>query len=96
MDETKEKPTTGRDERGRFTNDYAGPPDPVANGKKGGRPSTDMRDKFREHGDAALDVIVELAQSADHDAVRLAAAKELLDRGYGKVKESVAVTSGGK
>ncbi|MFD1945059.1 DUF5681 domain-containing protein [Paradevosia shaoguanensis] len=51
-------------------------------GNPGGRPKG-IAAKAREHTDAALDVLVE--GMADEDArVRVAAAKEILDRGWGK------------
>jgi hypothetical protein len=51
-------------------------------GNPGGRPKG-IAAKAREHTETALDVLV--AGMADNDArVRIAAAKEILDRGYGK------------
>lgn len=51
-------------------------------GNPGGRPKG-IAAKAREHTDKALDVLVE--GMADEDPkVRVAAAKELLDRGWGK------------
>lgn len=43
-----------------------------------------IRDKAREHTDAALAVLVEIATSGESDAARVSAANALLDRGYGK------------
>jgi hypothetical protein len=57
-------------------------------GNPGGRPKG-IAAKAREYADRALDVIAEAL--ADEDAkVRLAAAKEVLDRGYGK---AIAMTA---
>ena len=51
-------------------------------GNPGGRPKG-IGKLAREHGDKALDVLV--AALADDDGrVRIAAAREILDRGYGK------------
>lgn len=51
-------------------------------GNPGGRPKG-IAAKAREHADKAVEVLV--AGMADNDArVRIAAAKEILDRGYGK------------
>jgi hypothetical protein len=43
----------------------------------------------QKHCPEALEMIVQLAQSADNESTRLAAAKELLDRGYGKSRQVV-------
>jgi hypothetical protein len=51
-------------------------------GNPGGRPKGLAR-KAREHGDRALDVLV-AALDNDDPKVRIAASKEILDRGYGK------------
>lgn len=55
---------------------------PGQSGNPGGRPKG-IAAKAREHTDKALDVLVE--GMADSDArVRMVAAKEVLDRGWGK------------
>lgn len=55
---------------------------PGVSGNPGGRPKG-IAAKAREHADKAVEVLV--AGMADQDArVRIAAAKEILDRGYGK------------
>jgi hypothetical protein len=51
-------------------------------GNPGGRPKG-IAAKAREHADKALDVLVEGLSDGD-GRIRIAAAKELLDRGYGK------------
>ena len=51
-------------------------------GNPGGRPKG-IASKAREHGDKALDVLAK-ALDDDDTKVRITAAKELLDRGYGK------------
>lgn len=44
------------------------------------------------HGPEAIDVLVSIMKAADQPPpARVAAARELLDRGYGKAKETVAV-----
>jgi hypothetical protein len=43
----------------------------------------------QKHCPEALEMIVQLAQSAENESTRLAAAKELLDRGYGKSRQVV-------
>jgi hypothetical protein len=51
-------------------------------GNPGGRPKG-IAAKAREHTDKALDVLVEGLVDSD-GRIRIAAAKEILDRGYGK------------
>ena len=51
-------------------------------GNPGGRPKG-IAAKAREHTDSALDVLVNGLTDAD-GRIRIAAAKEILDRGYGK------------
>lgn len=55
---------------------------PGQSGNPGGRPKG-IAAQARQHGERALEVLV--AALADDDArVRIAAAKEIMDRGYGK------------
>lgn len=63
-----------RDDSGRFI--------PGISGNPGGRPKG-IAAKAREHTDRALEVLVN-ALDDDDSRVRIAAAKELIDRGYGK------------
>ena len=62
-----------------------------------GRPSgsknkvtPEIRAMALKHCPAALETIVHLAANAETEATRLAAAKELLDRAYGKSRQSIA------
>lgn len=55
---------------------------PGVSGNPGGRPKG-IAAKAREHTDKALDVLVEGMADAD-SRVRVAAAREILDRGWGK------------
>lgn len=57
-------------------------------GNPGGRPKG-IAAKAREHTDAALDVLVKGMKAKD-ERVRLVAAKEILDRGFGK---SISMTA---
>lgn len=58
------------------------PFEPGKSGNPGGRPKG-IAAKAREHTDRAVEVLVEGMEDDDR-RVRIAAAKELLDRGYGK------------
>ncbi|MBZ9894233.1 DUF5681 domain-containing protein [Mesorhizobium sp. BR1-1-6] len=60
-------------------------------GNPGGRPKG-LAAKAREYADRALEVISE-ALGDDDPKVRLAAAKEVLDRGYGKAVSMTADVS---
>ena len=55
---------------------------PGQSGNPGGRPKG-IAAKAREHTDKALDVLVSALDDAD-TRVQIAAAKEILDRGFGK------------
>ena len=48
------------------------------------RHSTEVRGLALAHSGAAIELLVSLMQSSTNDAVRLAAARELLDRSCGK------------
>lgn len=67
-------------------------------GNPGGRPkvSADLRDLAREHAPAAIDELARLALKARSEPVRIAAIRELFDRGYGKpASSSVAIELAG-
>lgn len=49
----------------------------------------ELKELARQHCEAALETIVQLMQSSENDQTRLAAAKELIDRGYGKAVQSI-------
>lgn len=53
----------------------------------------DIAEAAREHADIALSVVLEIAQNGDTDATRLSAARELLDRGFGKSPQAIDVQS---
>ena len=55
---------------------------PGQSGNPGGRPKG-LGTKAREHGDKCIEVLADALDSADVKT-RIAAARELLDRGYGK------------
>jgi hypothetical protein len=60
-------------------------------GNPGGRPRViaDLHDLARQHAPAAITELARLAVKARSEAVRVAAARELLDRGFGKATQPV-------
>jgi hypothetical protein len=73
-----------RDQAGRFV--------PGASGNPGGRPKG-IAALARQHTDKAIQVLVEGMESPD-ERVKIAAAKEILDRGYGKAPVFTADLTG--
>lgn len=64
-------------------------------GRKKGTPNkatAEIKELAREHGPAAIKALAQLLMSADSDTARIAAAKELLDRGYGKPMQAIEHT----
>jgi hypothetical protein len=61
-------------------------------GNPGGRPKVlgDIRELAREHCPAAFRELIRLTQEAEAETTKLAAIKELLDRGYGKATQPLA------
>jgi len=59
---------------------------PGQSGNPGGRPRVlaDVRDLARQHSPAAIAELARLSLRAKSEAVRVAAARELLDRAFGK------------
>lgn len=56
-------------------------------GRKKGTPNkatAEIKELAREHGPKAIAALARILSSGDSDTARIAAAKELLDRGYGK------------
>lgn len=81
-----------RDAKGRFL------PKNHASQGAGGRPPIlrPIRDLAKEHSVAAIQSLVSIMQNnASHPSARVAAAKEILDRGEGKVTQPVDATLGG-
>ena len=56
------------------------------------RVTAEIRTAAQAHGADAIAKLVELMNEGDTPQVQLAAAKELLDRGYGRSAQSVSVT----
>ena len=61
-------------------------------GNPGGRPRIvgELRDLARAHASAAIQELARLALKAKSDTARIAAIRELLDRGFGKPTQFVA------
>ena len=51
----------------------------------------EIRERAQQQASEAVDQLAELAKSAESESVRLAAVKELLDRGYGKFPPAASV-----
>lgn len=77
----------------------------MANGHGGRRPGAgrkrgyvsqakrDIAERAKEHGDAALGVLVKIAKDEQQPAAaRVSAANAILDRGYGKPMQAVEMT----
>lgn len=52
--------------------------------------TAELKALAQQHTAKALEVIVELAVNGEAETTRLAAAKEILDRGYGRTPQAVA------
>jgi hypothetical protein len=60
-------------------------------GNPGGRPKVlqEVRELARSHCPAAIEELARMALNSKSEALRLAAIRELLDRGYGKVAPAI-------
>jgi hypothetical protein len=65
---------------------------PGQSGNPGGRPKG-IAARAREHTDKAIEVLVD-GMNSDDERVQIAAAKEILDRGYGKAPVFTADLTG--
>ncbi|MFY4709953.1 hypothetical protein [Burkholderia glumae] len=54
--------------------------------------TADIKALAQEHGPAAILELATILKSSENDQARIAAAKELLDRGYGKATQHAEVT----
>lgn len=54
--------------------------------------TADIKEAAQAYTEQALAVLVEVMQTGDSAAARVAAANSVLDRGYGKPKQSVEAT----
>jgi len=85
---TKKPPPPGRDAAGRFV--------PGKTGNPHGRPAVvvEVRELARHHGPAAIERLRQLMYS-EEPSVCVAAARELLNRGFGRVETSISLPNGG-
>ena len=66
-------------------------------GNPGGRPKVlgELRDLARQHAPDAIRELARLAVRAKSEAARIAAIRELLDRGFGKAVQALEHAGGG-
>jgi len=66
---------------------------PKSGGRKAGtlnKATRDIKELARAHGPEVIEGLIRLFREADGDAARIAAAREILDRGYGKATQPIA------
>src|SRR5262245_32443094 len=82
--------TTGRDDRGQFTRGNRRGFQPGRSGNPGGRPATEreMRASAQQRGPEAIRRLVHVMRHGEDSAV-IAAARAILDRGYGRFAQQV-------
>ncbi len=51
-----------------------------------------IKELSSQYGPEALDILVDIMQNGESEQARIAAAKELLDRGYGKPRQNLEVS----
>ena len=66
------------------TNNPKGRPKGIPN-----KSTAEIKEAAQAYGPAALTTLATIMRNSDNDQARMAAAKELLDRGYGKTTQSV-------
>ena len=71
-------------------------PYPVKGERRGGRQkgtpnkaTAEIKDVARKHGPAAIKELARIMLEGDSDNAKIAAIKELLDRGYGKARQPI-------
>jgi N-methylhydantoinase B/oxoprolinase/acetone carboxylase alpha subunit len=67
----------------------------------GGRPkgalnktTADIRQLAQDYGQQAIERLVKIANESENEQAVISAVKEILDRGFGKAKQSVEVEGG--
>src|SRR4051812_41418541 len=71
---------------------------PKTGGRQKGTPNkvtVEIKSLARAHAGAAVTELIRLATKAESEATRVAAIKELLDRGYGRSTQAMQVELGG-
>lgn len=66
-------------------------------GRSAGTPNkttAEIREAARAHGDAALAVLARIMTESVNDTARIAAAREILDRAYGKAPQAITGEGG--
>ena len=58
------------------------------------RSTVEVRAYAQEFGEDAITMLAQLMYHTDDDRLRVSAAKEILDRGYGKAPQAMAFTGG--
>jgi hypothetical protein len=66
----------------------------VASGNRGGRPKVlgEVQELARQHAPKAIVELARLALRAKNETARIAAIRELLDRGYGRPRKAMEVS----
>jgi hypothetical protein len=75
-----------------------GRPRPAGAGRKKGTPNkvtSEVKELARQYGQEAVDTLAQLMRSAESEQAQIAAAKELLDRGYGKATQPLEHSGAG-
>lgn len=68
---------------------------PKTGGRQKGSPNkvtTDLREFAGQYTEEAVNILASIARSSESDAARVAAAKELLDRGHGRAPQAMTVS----
>jgi len=81
-----DRDNTARDGAGKWRKGVSGNP--------GGRPAgySEFVAAARAEGAASLAELIRLRDQSEHDAVRVSACREILDRGFGKPAQAVQLT----
>jgi uncharacterized protein with von Willebrand factor type A (vWA) domain len=68
---------------------------PGQSGNPGGRPKVvgELQELARRHSPEVIKELARLALKAKSETARIAAGRELLDRGYGRARQSMEITS---
>ncbi|MFA9439416.1 hypothetical protein ACDA63_07245 [Uliginosibacterium sp. sgz301328] len=75
-----------------------GRPRPAGSGRQKGttnKATADIKALAQKHGPEAIKTLLDLMQTSESDQARIAAAKELLDRGFGKATQAIEASGPG-